>query len=335
MTGGTGFVGSTLTRKLTENGHEVTVLTRTIQKGRVLPKSASFLEGNPTKKGPWQQEVGEHDVVINLAGASIFSRWTEKNKRAIRESRIFTTKHLVEALAALEGRKATLLSTSAVGYYGFHEDEVLDENSPAGNDFLASVASEWEDTALEAKRFGVRVVLCRFGIVLGKHGGVLDKMVPIFKVGLGSQFGSGKQWFSWIHKQDLANIFLFLLEKEDLEGPINCTAPNPVRNNEFTKLLAETVHKPRIVPTIPGFLLKSIIGELGSVLLKGQRVIPRRLSNNAFRFQFPTMKEALEDLLKPLRGYKLGQTRGKQQHITCVAHAQTCDKATGFLQFNS
>lgn len=299
LTGGTGFVGSILTKKLTSKGHEVTILTRAIKKGRALPEGASFLEGNPTKPGPWQEKVAQHEVIINLAGASIFTRWNDKTKKEILDSRILTTNHIVEALAKRKGKEIHLLSTSAVGYYGFQQDESLDENSPPGNDFLAYVTSEWESAALNAKRFDARVTLCRFGTVLGKHGGALSKMVPVFKYWLGSPLGSGKQWFSWIHEQDLVNIFLFLLEHKNLEGPINCTAPNPVRNNELTKVLGEVLQKPTFMPAIPGFVLRLIMGEFSNVFLKGQRVMPLKLLKNGFRFRFPNIKEALQDLLKP------------------------------------
>jgi uncharacterized protein (TIGR01777 family) len=291
ITGGTGFVAKILVQKLTNAGHELTILTRSIKKGRSLPQGASFLEGNPTKSGPWQAKVAEHEVIINLAGASIFQRWTQKSKEAILDSRILATMLLTEALAARKGKATHFFSTSAVGYYGFHEDEILDEDRPPGEDFLAFVTSEWEKAALKAQKYGIRVVLCRFGIVLGKNGGALKKMLPLFKLGLGSQ------WFSWIHEEDLANIFLFLLENKEINGPINCCAPNPVRNREMSKLLGKALHRPVFLPPIPGFLLRLIMGESASVLLKGQRVLPIKLLNNGFNFTYPTLKEALQHLL--------------------------------------
>lgn len=297
LTGGTGFVGSTLTKKLTGEGHQVTVLTRTIKKGRSLPEGASLLEGNPTKPGSRQEKVADHKVIINLAGASIFRRWNDEAKREILDSRILTTNHIVDTLADRKVKETYLLNASAIGYYGFHGDEVLNENSPPGNDFLACVASEWESAARNAQKLGVHVVLCRFGIVLGKHGGALSQMIPVFKRWLGSPFGSGKQWFSWIHEEDLVNVFLFLLEHKNLEGPINCTAPNPVRNREFTKILGQVLRKPTFMPAVPGFVLRLIKGEFGNVLLKGQRVQPQKLLENGFRFRFPNIKEALHDLL--------------------------------------
>ena len=298
MTGGTGFVGSALTKNLTEQGHSVTLLTRKIRKSAAaMPSGVSMVEGNPTEPGPWQETLADHEVIVNLAGASIFRRWTRDEKRRIRESRIQTTTNLVNALERRKGMKTTLLSTSAVGYYGFHGDEALDESCPPGNDFLASVAREWEETALKAERLGVRVALCRFGIVLGADGGALGEMIPIFKKGLGSPLGSGKQWFSWIHQQDLVRIFLFLIEREDLSGPFNCAAPEPVRNQDLTEILGKVLGKPTFMPSVPGFVIRMVKGEFGSVLLKGQKVLPEKLQKAGFQFQYPNLSGALQDLL--------------------------------------
>jgi uncharacterized protein (TIGR01777 family) len=297
MTGGTGFVGTNLTKQLTQKGHDVTVLTRAITEGRILPQGASYLEGNPTEEGTWQERVGEHEVIINLAGASIFRRWTKSAKEVMLDSRILTTKNLVEALSARKDRETLFLSTSAVGYYGPHGDEELDERSPPGDDFLASLAQEWESSAVKAEAFGIQVVLLRFGIIFGKEGGALKQMAPLFQWYLGSPLGTGKQWFPWIHEQDLVNIYLYVLEQKDISGPINCTAPNPVRNEELTKVLGEVLGKPTFMPAVPGFMLKIMMGEFGSVLLNGQKVIPKRLLEMGFSFSFPGLKEALEDLL--------------------------------------
>ncbi len=297
ITGGTGFVGSILSSRLTEQGHHVTILTRSLRADRPPMQGVSFLEGNPTKNGDWQENVPDYDVIINLAGASIFKRWTKKNKRAIRDSRILTTRNLIEALSARKGKVDLLLSASAVGYYGFHGDEELDEGSPPGNDFLASVTQEWEASALEAEGYGVRVLPCRFGIVLGAKGGAIGKMIPPFKWYLGSPLGTGKQWFSWIHQQDLVNIFLFLMDTKNISGPINATAPHPVRNQELTRILGQVLKKPTFMPPVPGFLIKLIMGEFGSVLLKGQKALPRQLTDMGFRFQYSDIREALEDLL--------------------------------------
>ena len=297
ITGGTGFVGTYLTKDLTAQGHQVTLLTRAIKPGRALPAGAAFLEGNPLQPGSWQKSVPEHEAFINLAGASIFSRWTDLAKKEMRESRLLTTRNLVSALAERKGLETLLLSTSAIGYYGFHEDEEIFEETPPGTDFLAQLCRDWEAEAQKAEGFGVRVIRCRFGIVLGERGGALDQMIPLFKKGLGSPLGSGRQWFSWIHQQDLTRIILFLLEKNEVSGPINCTAPQPVPNKELTHVLAEVLGRPAFLPAVPGFMLKLIMGEFGDVLLKGQRVLPRKLESLGFQFHFPTLKEALGNLL--------------------------------------
>ncbi len=297
MTGGTGFVGTVLTQRLMEQGHRVTLLTRKIRKDHSLPKEVSMVEGDPTNPGPWQEEAANHEVVINLAGASIFRRWTQSEKRLIHKSRVLTTTHLVNALGQEGGMKRTLLSASAVGYYGFRGDESLDETAPPGEDFLAGVARDWETAAAKAPTFGARVVLCRFGIVLGSGGGALNEMVPIFEKGLGSPLGNGRQWFSWIHQMDLVRIFLFLLEREDLAGPINCTAPAPVQNRELARVLAEVLKKPKIMPSVPGFLIRMVKGEFGNVLLKGQKVVPKKLLEAGFVFRYPELGDALENLL--------------------------------------
>ncbi len=299
MTGGTGFVGTTLARELTQKGHSVTVLMRTGEPARNLPPGARALQGDPTVRGAWQKEVPGHEVFINLAGASIFTRWTDAAKQAIRDSRILTTRHLVEAMAPRKGKETYLFSTSAVGYYGFHGDEKLNEDSPPGTDFLATLAREWEAEAVKAEEYGVRVALMRFGIVMGRHGGMLGEVLPVFRMYLGADLGSGNQWLSWIHETDLARIFLFLIEENrTLAGPVNCTAPEPVRNHEFTKTLGGVLGLPTFLPPVPGFMLKLMKGEFGSVILKGQRVLPQKLLQAGFRFRYPTLQAALTDILK-------------------------------------
>lgn len=298
ITGGTGFIGSSLSQELIKEGKEVTVLTRDSSKAkRALPENVNIVEGDPTTQGEWQQEVSRHDAVVNLAGASIFNRWSDKYKRIIRDSRIQTTKNIVNALKSSEG-KNHLLNTSAVGYYGFHGDEVLDEASPGSNDFLAEVTTEWENIALRAQQFNTRVVLCRFGIVLGEEGGAMAKLIPLFRYNLGSPLGNGKQWFSWVHIQDLINALIFLLNNEDIEGPVNCTSPNPVRNEELTHILAEVMGKHAILPSVPEFILKIVMGDFADTIVKGQRVTPKKLMDNGFEFQFPTLREALNDIIK-------------------------------------
>jgi hypothetical protein len=297
ITGGTGFVGTTLTQKLAQEGNEVTVLTRSIKSHQAALHGITYVEGDPTQKGPWQEKVAGQDVLINLAGASIFRRWSDAAKKLIWESRIETTRNLVEALSVRKDKETHLFSTSAVGCYGFHEDEVLDERSPSGEGFLADLSREWESAALKARDYGARVTLMRFGIVLGRRGGALQQMITPFKWWMGSPLGSGNQWFSWVHEQDLVDIFLYLIKEKNISAAVNCTAPNPVTNRELTKVIGEVLGKPTFMPGVPGFVMSLILGEFGSVLLKGQRVVPKNLLDAGFRFSFPDLRSALKDLL--------------------------------------
>lgn len=236
------------------------------------------------------------DVLINLAGASIFSKWTEEHKKAIRESRVNTTRNIVEGIPSSPQRPFTLFSTSAVGYYGFCKDEGLTEESPPGSDFLARIAVEWEGEALKARDKGARVVITRFGIVLGEKGGVLGQMIPLFKKYIGGPIGSGKQWFSWIHIKDLAEAFIFLLNHPEISGPVNLCSPNPVRNRDLARALGKTLHRPSFMPA-PGFMVKLILGEFGSVILEGQRVIPKKLLEKGFVFRYAEIEQALQNIL--------------------------------------
>jgi uncharacterized protein (TIGR01777 family) len=294
ITGGTGFLGAALTDGLLAEGHSVTILSRGSQ-NRVQRPGLAYYEGNPTRKGSWQKEVNGHDVVFNLAGASIFRPWNDKNKEAIRSSRILTTRNLVNAIGAAD-KNITLLSGSAVGYYGAGDDEV-DENSPPGDDFLAGVVKDWEGEAKKAEKFGARVVLCRIGVILGRDGGALSKMLSIFKWGLGSPLGSGSQWFSWISLHDLVNIFLFLMTNREFSGPVNCTAPHPVTNREMTQALGRALHRPTILPPVPAFVIKGVLGEFSDVFIKGQKVMPRKLLDDGFVFEFPEIAEAFGHLV--------------------------------------
>jgi uncharacterized protein (TIGR01777 family) len=296
ITGGTGFVGTQLTSRLVKDGHEVTILTRSLRGAKKSSPGMYYLEGDPTKKGPWQEAIKDHDAVINLAGASIFAKWTEEHKKAIRESRVSTTRNIVEGISLHPQKQFTFFSTSAVGYYGFCGDEELTEDSPPGNDFLARIAVEWEGEALKAKEKGARVVITRFGIVMGERGGALSQMIPLFKKFIGGPIGSGRQWFSWVHIKDLTEAFIFLLKHPGISGPVNVCSPNPVRNKDLAKALGKALHRPSFIPA-PGFMVKWALGEFGSVILQGQRVIPRRLIENGFVFQYPDIEIALQGIV--------------------------------------
>ncbi len=296
ITGGTGFVGTQLTSRLIKDNHEVTILTRSLKGAKGSSPGVSYLEGDPTRNGPWQEAIKNHDALINLAGASIFSKWTEEHKKAIRESRVNTTQNIIEGIPPQSQKGFTLFSTSAVGYYGFHKDEELIEESPPGNDFLARIAVEWEGEALKAREKGARVVITRFGIVLGEKGGALGQMIPLFEKYIGGPIGSGRQWFSWVHIKDLTEAFAFLLKHPEISGPVNVCSPNPVRNRDLAKALGKALHKPSFMPA-PGFMVKWVLGEFGSVILEGQKVIPRRLLESGFTFQYPDIDAALKKIV--------------------------------------
>jgi len=296
ITGGTGFVGTQLTTRLIQEGHTVTILTRSLKGAKESPPGIFYLEGDPTKKGFWQEAIKDHDAVINLAGASIFAKWTEEYKKVLRESRVSTTQNIVEGVPSDPSKKITLFSTSAVGYYGFCRDEELTEESPHGEDFLAQMAVEWEGEALKAKDKGARVVITRFGIVLGEKGGALGQMIPLFKKYIGGPIGSGRQWFSWVHIKDLTEALAFLIKHPEISGPVNVCAPSPVRNKDFANALGKVLHRPSFMPT-PGFMVKLVLGEFGSVILEGQRVIPKRLLESGFAFQYPNIDKALQGIV--------------------------------------
>ncbi|NIO06310.1 MAG: TIGR01777 family protein [Proteobacteria bacterium] len=294
ITGGTGFVGSRLSPRLVEKGHQVSILTRRISNKRDSRSEVQYVEGDPTLPGPWQKAVADYDVLVNLAGASLFGRWTPELKRLIRESRILTTRYLVEAIPPNSGK--VFFSTSAVGYYGFHEDEELDEFSPPGNDFLAMIGRDWESEAMRAQEKGIRVIITRFGIVLGRGGGALQQMITPFRWFVGGPLGSGHQWLSWVHIDDLVEALIYLLGSPDPTGPFNLTSPHPVQNRDFAKTLGKILRRPSWMPA-PALMIRLALGEFGSVILKGQRVIPRRLVESGFSFRYPELEQALRSLL--------------------------------------
>ena len=294
VAGGTGFIGPYIIEEFLTRGFEVNVLVRHPSRKDRLPSGARPLLGDPLRPGPWQEVCFSSQVVINLVGANIFSRWTPAYKRLIRETRVQATKQIVVALR--EG--AVLLNASAVGFYGADrgEEEVTEEASP-GKDFLAEVCQAWEREALEGEKRGARVCLMRFGIVLGRDGGALKKMLLPFRLGLGGPLGSGNQWFPWIHIKDLCRAASFLAENSTLFGPFNFVSPGIVRQKEFVKALARVLRRPAIFP-VPGFILKLFFGELAALFLGGVKARPQRLLEHKFRFQFPEIEEALKDLLK-------------------------------------
>jgi len=294
VTGGTGFIGKKLTQALLKEGHTLFILTRS-KTGKTDTENIKYVEGNPSFPGRWQEVIKDCDAIANLVGETIGQRWNDEVKKRIRESRVDATRNVVDAIP--EGKNITLISTSAVGYYGFHDDEEIDETFPPGNDFLANVAKDWEAEALKAKDKGARVIITRFGLVIGENGGLLEKLIPIFKSYAGGPIGNGKQWFSWVYIDDLVKAYLFLLHSKELSGAFNITSPKPVRNKEFTKALAKALDVFAIFP-IPAFAIKLVMGEFAEYSIKGQRVIPKRLLELGFQFDVPDIYNALKIVAK-------------------------------------
>lgn len=297
ITGGLGFTGSYFTRIFLADGHQVSFVERRLPEAYKTPEGVTAIEGDTTEEGPWIDELATCDVVINLAGASIFKRWNNQYKDVMYQSRVLTTRNVTEGIRRSNGKVKHLLSTSAVGYYGFHDDEIIDETYPAGTDYLARLSSAWEHEALSAGEYGARVVLCRFGIILGRNGGAMEMLKKVFRMRIGSRLGNGKQWFPWIHLEDLARAYLFILENEQITGPVNLTSPAPVRNVDMTRALNRAMGTFPLVPPAPGFALKLILGEFGSVLLEGQRAEPSILLKEGFTFRYHSIDAAFADIL--------------------------------------
>ena len=291
IAGGTGFIGSSIIPALLKEGYEVQVLVRNKEKAKKLPSSCKVIWGNPTKSGEWQKYLEETDIAINLAGQNIFSRWTKTYKKLILESRIKSTENIVSSLK----KSALLINASAVGYYGDKGDTLVTEDSLPGDDFLAKTCIEWEKRALKAKEKDAKVIIARVGVVLGRTGGMLPKILPIFKLGLGGTLGKGNQWVPWIHIKDLVSAILFLIKKEK-EGIYNFVSPNPVTNKEFTKTLGKVLKRPTLLP-VPVFMMKLIFGELANIIICSIRAYPKNLLELGFKFKFETIEDALKDLI--------------------------------------
>jgi len=294
ISGGTGFVGRRLVKRLLADDHSVHLLMRRGKTGLAAKVAYSIWDAAETN--PPAESLAGADAIIHLAGESVAQRWTPSAKRRIGGSRVAGTQRLVEALPALDRRPSVLICASAIGYYGSRGDEELTETSPPGAGFLPEVCVEWENTARLAEAMGVRVVNLRIGVVLGPEGGMLAKVLPVFRMGGGGRLGSGTQWMSWIHIEDLVSLIVLALKHDGLRGPVNAAAPNPVRNSEFTDTLATAVRRPAIFP-VPAFALQMLFGEMAEVMLGSQRVIPRVAENAGFRFEYPTLKQALDNLL--------------------------------------
>jgi uncharacterized protein len=298
ITGATGFVGRALVRRLIAAGHEIVALTRNLERAHAALPARCACESWSPAEGPDPAVIRGADAVVHLAGEGVADHlWTPARKQAIRDSRLGGTRALVRAIATVpsEARPRALISASAIGYYGDRGDEQLDEQSQPGNDFLAEVCTAWEQEAFAAEKLGVRTVVVRIGVVLGKEGGALQKMLLPFRLGLGGRLGSGRQWMSWIHLDDLVSLFVYLIGQADGAGVVNGVAPTPVTNAVFTAALGKVLYRPVILP-VPAFALRLTLGEMSAILLASQRALPRAATQLGFTFRYPDIRGALADL---------------------------------------
>jgi uncharacterized protein (TIGR01777 family) len=297
VTGSTGLVGNALVSALAKDGHTVCRLMRPESGVAGGTKDGFNVAWNPTTGELGGAAVGA-DAVVNLAGASIADgRWTAERKALLRTSRIDTMRALVGALAKMNARPSVLVSASAIGIYGNRGDELLSEESNAGTDFLAGLAREWEAAALTAEALGIRVVLARLGIILAREGGALAKMMLPFKFGAGGRLGSGQQWMSWVTLEDVIGSLRFAIENASVRGAVNIVSPQPVRNAEFTNVLAKTMHRPALFPA-PAFALRLALGEMAdALLLSSQRVVPQVLERLGYGFLHADLTSALAAVL--------------------------------------
>jgi uncharacterized protein (TIGR01777 family) len=289
VTGATGFIG----RKLIARLERPVVLSRNAEKARQTLADVEAYSWDAERTPAPARAFEGVDVVFHLAGEPVAEgRWSDEKKRRIRESRRLGTKNLVEGMRQSDHKPGVLVSASAVGYYGDRGDEILDEQSPPGNDFLAQVCREWEAAALAAQELGLRVTNPRIGIVLGNGGGALEKMLPPFRLGLGGRLASGRQWMPWVHVDDIVGMLLYAAQQESLRGPFNAVAPHPCTNREFTQQLASALHRPALFP-VPALALKIAVGEFGQILLASQRAIPRAIQAAGYQFAYPELRGAL------------------------------------------
>jgi uncharacterized protein (TIGR01777 family) len=300
ITGGSGFVGRKLAKELLARGDQVTVLTRDARRAKgELPAAVRCASWNPEKAGAWFEELGIVDAVVHLAGENVAKRWTDAVKKRIESSRIDSTRHLVEAIARAAHKPEVLVSASATGYYGAQAPEKeLDETSPPGSDYLASVCTRWEEAAREVEKLGVRAVQVRIGVVLGEGGGALEKMLLPFKLYAGGPMGDGKQMISWVHRDDVVGMLLLAIDNPEVKGPINAVSPNPVSSKELATAIGTVTSRPSWIPA-PAFALKLAMGEAASILLTGQRVIPQRAIDLGYEFHRARLVPALESILAP------------------------------------
>lgn len=293
ISGGRGFIGSRVVDALLADGHYVAAWSREPNRETRDAVGAFYwdLMGDP----PAEETLTRYDAVIHLAGEPVSQRWTAEAKQKIRDTRVVGTKRLVEAIAGVKYRPKVLVCASAIGFYGSRGEEELSEQSSNGTGFLAEVCRDWEREADRAIDLGLRVVKLRFGVVLGKDGGALASILPVFHLGLGGRLGSGKQWMSWIHVDDAVRMIKWAAVESEVSGAVNAVSPQPVRNTEFTKALGKALKKPAFLQ-VPGALLRMGLGEMSDAALSSEKVIPRKAKDEGFTWNCPTLELALASL---------------------------------------
>lgn len=294
VAGGTGFIGEPLVRRLIERGHDVAVLTRNPAK----VDAGRGVRWDGRTQGEWSEEAATADAIVNLAGENVGEgRWTEERKRRLIGSRLDATHALVEALKRAPHRERTLVNASGISIYGARKDEIVDESAARGEGFLAELADRWEAAAREAEPFA-RIVILRLGVVLAPEGGALKKMLLPFKLGVGGPIGSGKQWMSWIDREDALRLMEWAIENDSARGVYNATAPEPVQNRDFVRALGRALHRPAFMPA-PAFALRLAFGQMAEeALLTGQRAVPKRAESEGFRFESPSLDGAFGKMLR-------------------------------------
>lgn len=297
IAGGTGTIGQRLVRLLLAHNYQVSVLSRRSLRPPALPREIGFLQWDGKTAAGWASQLEQIDAVVNLTGANLADeRWTDERKKELFNSRIDPGHALVEAMAAVSNKPQVFIQSSAVGYYGPQDDTPITEEHEPGQDFAAKLCIEWEASTKAVEAMGIRRVVTRSGVMLDPDAGALPRMTLPFKLFVGGPVGSGRQWFSWIHYADEVAAIKFLIETEAATGPFNLAAPEPVRNQAYAKAVGRVLKRPALTP-VPAFMLKLMFGEMASVLLEGQRVVPARLEALGFRFTFPAIEPALADLL--------------------------------------
>lgn len=295
LTGATGLIGRALCNSLSREGHRIVALSRSPETIRGLTADEVH-KWEPMSGPPPAEALNEIDAVVHLVGEPIADRrWTDSQKRLIRDSRVLSTRNLVEGLRSIGSRPSALISGSAIGFYGDRGDEQLDETASMGRGFMSEICRDWENEAAAAGELGIRVVQVRTGVVLSPEGGALKKMLPPFKLGVGGRLGSGRQWFPWIHISDIVGIFRHAISTSSLKGPANGVAPESVTNAEFTKQLGRALHRPAFLP-VPEMALRALMGEMADILFHSQRVVPKAILQSGYVFRYPALAQALEDL---------------------------------------